>query len=66
MINKNSFTLFEVLISLIILSVVIANISKIYTNKNTTKVYYELQNMENEFISTNHVTNTNNIKIKTY
>ena len=64
--NKKSFTLFEVLVSLVILSVVISGVSKLYTKKETTETYYELQNMENEFIATKKVTSTQTIKIKSY
>ena len=64
--KKNSFTIFEVLVSLVILSIVVSNISKLYSQKDTSKTYYELQNMENEFISTNKVSSTQNIKIKSY
>ncbi len=66
MINKKSFTLFEVLVSLVILSVVISGVAKLYTKKETVTTYYELQNMENEFVSTGKVTNTTQIKIKSY
>ena len=64
--NKNSFTLFEVLVSLIILSVVISGISKLFVNNNTNKIYYELQDIENNYIENNKVNNTNNIKLKIF
>ncbi|MEA3384344.1 MAG: prepilin-type N-terminal cleavage/methylation domain-containing protein [Campylobacterota bacterium] len=66
MIKKQSFTLFEVLISLVILGIVVSSISKIYTKNDTTKIYYQLQDMENEFVTTNKVTSTPDIKIKSY
>ena len=60
--NKNSFTLFEVIISLIILSIVISSVVKLYTKNNSVKIYYNLEKMENEYITTKKVTNSDNIK----
>ena len=63
---KNGFTLFEVLVSLIVLSMVISSISKLNMNNNTTEIYYELQALENNFISSGVVNQTENIKIVSY
>ena len=65
-IYKNSFTLFEVLVSLIVLSIVISSISKLTIDNDTTEIYYELQTLENSFISSGVVNQTENIKIVSY
>jgi prepilin-type N-terminal cleavage/methylation domain-containing protein len=64
MINKNSFTLFEVLVSLVILAVVLSSVKKLFIDDNSIPVYYELQELENNFISTKTVFDTQNIKFK--
>jgi type II secretory pathway component PulJ len=64
--SKKSFTLFEVLLSLIILSIVVSGISRLYIDNDITENYYTLQKMENEFVTTGEVTNTTNIKITNY
>ena len=64
--NKNSFTLFEVLISLVILSVVISGISKLFVSDDTNQRYYELQTMENDYIEYNSIKSNENIKLRTF
>ena len=46
---KKSFTLFEVLVSLIILGVVLTLVLKIFNSNDNIKVYYELQTIENNY-----------------
>ena len=60
--NKNSFTLFEVLISLVILSVIISGISRLFVSDNRTNRYYELQKIENNYIEKNSIINSEDIK----
>jgi len=62
--KTKAFTLFEVLVSLVILSVMLLSLTKIYTNDDTIERYYELQNIENTYIETNTITNTENIILK--
>lgn len=64
--NKNSFTLFEVLISLVILSVVISGISKLFVSDNANQSYYELQTIENDYIEYNSIKSSENIKLRTF
>ncbi len=66
MIEQRAFSLFEVLVSLVILSVLLVSISKLYIEKDTNSLYYELQKMENEFVTSQTITNTTNIKIQSY
>ncbi|MEA3497985.1 MAG: prepilin-type N-terminal cleavage/methylation domain-containing protein [Campylobacterota bacterium] len=61
--NKNSFTLFEVLISFVILSVVISGISKLFSGNDTNNNYYKLQKIENNYIENNTIINSDNIKL---
>jgi len=61
--NKRGFTLFEVLVSLVILSVIMLSLTKLYREDNSLKIYYELQSIENSYIETQTVTNTKNIKL---
>ena len=65
-IYKNSFTLFEVLVSLMVLSIVISSVSKLNINSNTIKIYYDLQALENDFISSGVINQTEDIKIVSY
>ena len=62
--QSRGFTLFEVLVSLVILSVLILSLTKLYTNDDTIQTYYELQSIENSYIETHTITNTENIKDK--
>ena len=62
--SKKGFTLFEVLISLVILGVVLASVSKIFVKNDDIKTYYELQKIENNYIETKTIQNSENIKFK--
>lgn len=61
---KKGFTLFEVLISLVILGVVLASVSKIFVKDDTLEIYYELQKIENKYRETKIVQDSENIKFK--
>jgi len=63
-ISKKGFTLFEVLISLVILGGVLASVSKIFVKNDDIKTYYELQKIENNYIETKTIENCENIKFK--
>jgi len=63
-ISKKGFTLFEVLISLVILGVVLASVSKIFVKNDDIKTYYELQKIENNYIETKTIQNSEKIKFK--
>ncbi|MCD4758474.1 MAG: prepilin-type N-terminal cleavage/methylation domain-containing protein [Arcobacteraceae bacterium] len=62
--SKKGFTLFEVLISLVILGVVLASVSKIFVKNDDIKTYYELQKIENNYIETKTIQNSEKIKFK--
>ena len=47
---KTCFTLFEVLVSLIILSIMLISISKLLVDNTNLEVYKKLQKDENSFI----------------
>ena len=61
--NKASFTLFEVLISLVILSVMLLALSRIFTKDDSIEIYYELQEIENNYIENKTIMSTENIKL---
>ena len=61
---KKGFTLFEVLISLVILGVVLSGISKLFVKNDDVEIYYELQRIENNYIETKTVQNSENIKFQ--
>lgn len=63
---KNSFTLFEILISLIILSIALSSLIKIFTPNENIQTYNELQEIENQYIQNGTVLNSQNIKLHTY
>jgi prepilin-type N-terminal cleavage/methylation domain-containing protein len=60
--HKRSFTLFETLITLIILSIIISGFSQLFTTNISYQTYKDLQIIENEFYLNKTVTNTKNIK----
>lgn len=64
--EKNSFTIFETLLSIFILSIVIVGFSKISSYDNFDEEYMNLNNIENSFITNNHSSNfsTSNETIK--
>ena len=59
---KPSFTLLEVLVSLIILAITINGVAKLFKTSNDIKVYYELIDAQNNFIEFNNISKTKNIK----
>ena len=59
-----SFTLFEILVSLVILSVLMITLTKLYKGDDTIKTYYELQNIENNYIENKTILNSENIKFR--
>ena len=61
--NPKAFTLFEVLISLVILSVMILALTKFYTKDDTVSIYYELQSIENNYIENKTIQSSENIKL---
>jgi len=61
--NPKAFTLFEVLISLVILSVMMLSLTKFYTKDDTVSIYYELQSIENNYIENKTIQSGENIKL---
>jgi len=61
--KSRSFTLFEVLVSLVILSVLIISLTKLYTQDDNIQTYYELQDTENKYIESSILITTKNIKL---
>lgn len=52
---KNSFTLFETILSITILSIVISGFSyATYYDTNSSKIYQKLNDLENDFNSKNY------------
>jgi len=62
--KTHAFTLFEVLLSLVLLSIILLSISKIFKKNDSLETYYELQNIENIYIETKMIQNTEKIKFK--
>jgi prepilin-type N-terminal cleavage/methylation domain-containing protein len=62
--QSRGFTLFEVLVSLVILSVMMLTLTKLYKQDDSLKIYYELQNIENNYIENKIILNSENIKFK--
>lgn len=64
--EKNSFTLFETLISIFILSIVIVGFSKISSYDNFDEEFMTLNKIENSFNTKNYSTNfsTSNETVK--
>ncbi|MCK5293843.1 MAG: prepilin-type N-terminal cleavage/methylation domain-containing protein [Arcobacteraceae bacterium] len=53
--GKNSFTLIETLLSLIIISIIISGFSSFINQDNNFSTYQNLQKSQNEFIQTNTI-----------
>ncbi len=62
--KKDSFTLFEVLISLIILSVAMGIVIKLSVFDNHIIIYNSLVDMDNQFIQNGKINNTAEIVFK--
>jgi len=60
---KKGFTLFEVIISLVIFSVVLISLLRLNHKENHLKTYYELQSLENEYIQNGVVGSSDTIKL---
>lgn len=60
--QSRGFTLFEVLVSLVILSVMLLCVTKFCQKDESVQIYYELQNIENSYIETKTIQSTQNIK----
>jgi len=59
---RKGFTLFEVLVSLIILSIVLVSISKLLIENDNLNIYQQLQKDENSFILNGLVSDSRSIK----
>lgn len=63
---KKGFTLFEVLVSLVIFAVVLSGVRKLFVDHDNISTYYELQNIENTYIETGTVIQSEEIQFKTH
>lgn len=59
--KKKGFTLFEVLVSLIIFGVILLSIMRFYTKNNDIEIYSELQTVENIYTEHKTISNTQNV-----
>lgn len=62
--KKKAFTLFEVIIALVIFSVVLISLIRLNHEENHLKIYYELQTLENKYIETGVVESTEHIQLR--
>lgn len=62
--SKKSFTLFEVILSLFILSITLGVVNRLFVNDHRFEEYKQLLNMENQFIKVNKIDNSENINFK--
>ena len=56
--NYKSFTLLEVVVSLVIIGVVFSNINKFMISNDNLNIYYELIKQENNFIVNRDIENS--------
>lgn len=61
--HKKGFTLFEVIIALVIFSVVLISLMRLNHQDNHLKIYYKLQNLENKYLETGVVESDDDIKL---
>lgn len=59
---KKSFTLFEVLISLVLLSLVISITLKLFNSNDNVEIYYQLQDIENRYNESGVINQNEKIK----
>lgn len=64
LVSKNSFTLFEVILSLFILSAALGSVGKLFVDEHGYEEYNLLLLMENEFAENDKVTDSENIKFR--
>jgi len=62
--TKKSFTLFEVLVALIILGIVLSAILKLFNSNDNIETYYELQTKENQYFESGMVEQSEKIKLQ--
>jgi len=62
---KKSFTLFEVLVSLVILGVVLTFLLKLFSTNDNIDTYYELQTIENQYSETSTINQSEKIQFQT-
>lgn len=63
---KKSFTLFEVLVSLIILAVVLSIVLKLFNKDDNIETYYQLQEIENKYNESGSVEQNEKIQFQTH
>jgi len=61
---KKSFTLFEVLVSLIILGIVLSLVLKIFSRDNNIETYYKLQSIENQYFESGVIEQSEQIQFQ--
>jgi len=61
---KKSFTLFEVLVSLIILGIVLSLVLKIFNRDNNIETYYKLQSIENQYFESGVIEQSEQIQFQ--
>lgn len=59
---KKSFTLFEILISLLVLVIIFSISLKLFTSDDNIETYYKLQSIENQYIKNGVVEESERIK----
>lgn len=62
--KHKGFSLFEVLISLVIVGVMLLSLSGIFADDQNLEIYYELQEIENHYVQTQTILPSENIKLK--
>ena len=62
--GKNSFTLIETLLSLVIISIILGGFYTLINQNNDFKTYNTLQKAQNDFISNDDINNTSYNGIK--
>lgn len=62
--EKKAFTLFEVILSLFVLSITLTSVSKIFVKSDTYEIYNKLVVLENDFMERGTVENSYNIVFK--
>ena len=66
MLKTKAFTLFETLISLVILSITISGLVNLFSTSNSYQTYKDLQEQENNFYLKGTVTSNDKIKFIQY
>lgn len=64
--SKKAFTLFEVIVSLVVLSVALLMVSKLFVQTNHIEIYTQLQEAQNDYYENGVIYKSDTIKFQSH